>query len=45
MRNHTKWYRPLKDDLDKSLCDVELGLYLLNVLIPSGMPKLDRRAL
>lgn len=36
MRNHTKWYKPLKDDLDKSLCDVELGLYLLNTLIPGA---------
>lgn len=36
MRNHTKWYNPLKEDLDKSLCYVELGLYLLNVLIPGA---------
>lgn len=36
MRNHTQWYRPLRDDLDKSLCDVELGLYLLSILIPGA---------
>lgn len=36
MRNHTKWYAPLKDDLDKNLCDVELGLYLLSVLVPNA---------
>ena len=36
MRNHTKWYKPLRDDLDKSLCDVELGLYLLTVLVPGA---------
>lgn len=36
MRNPTKWYRPLKDDLNKSLCDIELGLYLLSILVPGA---------
>ena len=33
MRNTAQWYASLKDDLDKDLCEVELGLYLLSVLV------------
>ncbi len=36
MRNTTKWYAPFKDDLDKELCEVELGLYLLSLLVPGA---------
>lgn len=36
MRNITKWHAPLKDDLDKNLCVVELLLYLGNILVPSA---------
>lgn len=34
MRNTTEWHKPLKKEgLDKNLCDVELGLYLLRSLV------------
>jgi hypothetical protein len=36
MINISKWYKPLKTDLNKHLCDVELGLYLLNALVPNA---------
>jgi len=36
MRNITKWYAPLKDDLDKDLCLVELLLYLGSILVPGA---------
>jgi hypothetical protein len=36
MRNTTKWYAPLKNDLNKDLCEIELGLYLLSVLLPGA---------
>lgn len=36
MRNNTKWYTPLKDDLDKDLCLAELLLYLGSILVPGA---------
>ena len=38
MRNTAKWYAPLQNELKKNLCEVELGLYLLNLLSPSASP-------
>ncbi|XWK86868.1 MAG: hypothetical protein U7127_22070 [Phormidium sp.] len=35
MRNTTKWCEPLKKEgLEKDLCEVELGLYLLKAILP-----------
>lgn len=39
MRNTAKWYAALQNDLDKKLCEVELGLYLLSILIPNASPE------
>ncbi len=40
MRNTTKWYAPLQipNNFKKNLCEVELGLYILNLLSPSASP-------
>ncbi|AOW98996.1 hypothetical protein BJP34_05640 [Moorena producens PAL-8-15-08-1] len=37
MRNTTNWRNPLiKAGLDKKICDIELGLFLLNSLLPNA---------
>lgn len=39
MRNITEWQESLKDDLDTGLLNVELGLYLLESLLPNATAK------